>query len=84
MWNRITSISQIRKLQADSELLYEQRSSNSDGKDQPETEVYKLKKIDGDTVILYQSGHHEGRPFYASRGFLLEELMNGQWLVRND
>jgi hypothetical protein len=75
-------MSQIRRLKEDSELLHEAQIA-SDGIDHPDNNIYKLKEIDGDTITLYQSGYHAGRPYYSSRGYLLQDLLNGQWLARN-
>lgn len=79
MWTRLKSMSQIRRLQEDAELLHEPLPGSTNGTYHSGNNVYKVKKIDGDTVVLYQTGHHEGKPYYSSRGFRIDELVNGQW-----
>ena len=72
-------MTQIRRLQEETELLHEPAPGSTDSAYQPGNNVYRLKKIDGDTVVLYQSGTYQGRPYYSSRGFKAEDLLNGQW-----
>ena len=75
-------MSQIKRLQEETELLHEPAPGSTDGSYQPGNNVYKLKKIDADTVVLYQSGIFDGRPYYSSRGFKTEDLLNGQWAFK--
>ena len=52
MWTRLKSMSQIRRLQEDAELLHEPLPGSTNGTYHSGNHVYKVKKIDGDTVVL--------------------------------
>jgi hypothetical protein len=83
MWTQITTIYQLQKLRENAEIMFRPGTpepiSMHPGNDYPD--LYRLKRFDGDTIILYQSGKTNGNPFYASSGYKVQEMLNGKWWI---
>jgi hypothetical protein len=43
--------------------------------------IYRLKRFDGEMVVLYQRGENSGNSFFTTKGVAIEDLLGGQWFA---